>query len=39
MLISTKAVGKFDRDDITHTYKYPESMRRFLQLKQYKYIP
>ncbi|XP_035710698.1 annulin isoform X2 [Folsomia candida] len=24
MLISTKAVGKFDRDDITHTYKYPE---------------
>lgn len=25
MRISTKAVGSDDRDDVTHTYKYPES--------------
>ncbi|XP_024939545.1 annulin isoform X2 [Cephus cinctus] len=26
-LISTKAVGKWEREDITHTYKYPEDSR------------
>lgn len=26
-LISTKAVGRWDREDITHTYKFPEKSR------------